>query len=71
MRERPQEFVGRLRADVVNLLSTVEAKNALGSQGFDAAGTAAPEFARCMRAEAEKWSAVVRITGATPDQIGV
>jgi hypothetical protein len=39
----------------------------LGKQGFDVVAGTPQEFARWIRAESEKWSKVVRASGATAD----
>ena len=52
---------------VVADVTTPEAQEALGRLGFDVVASSPDEFARWIRAESEKWAAVVRASGATAD----
>jgi tripartite-type tricarboxylate transporter receptor subunit TctC len=59
--------IERLALEARNAMRTDEARTALKNQGFDVVGGSPTEFRRLQRAEIEKWGAVIRATGATPD----
>ena len=63
----PQEVLARLNQETVRGLRAVEVRELLGKQGFDVVAGTPQEFARWIRAESEKWSKVVRASGATAD----
>ena len=63
----PQEVLARLNQETVRGLRAVEVRELLGKQGFDVVADTPQEFARWIRAESEKWSKVVRASGATAD----
>jgi len=63
----PQEVIARLNQGTVRGLRAAEGRELLGKQGFDVVAGTSQEFARWIRAESEKWSKVVRASGATAD----
>jgi tripartite-type tricarboxylate transporter receptor subunit TctC len=63
----PQEILARLNQETVRGLRAAEVRELLGKQGFDVVAGTPQEFARWIRAESEKWSKVVRASGATAD----
>ena len=63
----PQAILGRLSQETVRGLQAAEVRELLGKQGFDVVAGTPQEFARWIRAESQKWSKVVRASGATAD----
>jgi tripartite-type tricarboxylate transporter receptor subunit TctC len=63
----PAEVVARLSAETVKGMQTAQTRDMLGKQGFDVVANSPQEFSRWIRAESEKWSKVIRTSGATPD----
>jgi tripartite-type tricarboxylate transporter receptor subunit TctC len=63
----PQEILARLSQETVRGLRSAESRELLGKQGFDVVAGTPQEFARWIRAESDKWSRVVRASGATVD----
>jgi tripartite-type tricarboxylate transporter receptor subunit TctC len=63
----PQEILARLNQETVRGLRAAEVRELLGKQGFDVVAGTPQELARWIRAESEKWSKVVRASGATAD----
>jgi tripartite-type tricarboxylate transporter receptor subunit TctC len=63
----PQDIVEKLAAEAVRILRLPEVNESLAKQGFDVIGSSPREFAAFIRAETEKWGAVVRATGAKPE----
>jgi len=63
----PPEVISRLSAETVKGLQNPETREALGRQGFDVVASSPQEFARWIRAESDKWSKVIRASGATAD----
>jgi tripartite-type tricarboxylate transporter receptor subunit TctC len=63
----PAEVVSRLSAETVKGMRNAETREALGPQGFDVIASSPEEFSRWIRAESEKWSKVIRASGATVD----
>jgi tripartite-type tricarboxylate transporter receptor subunit TctC len=63
----PAEIVSRLSTETVRGMQNPETREALGRQGFDVVASSPQEFARWIRAESEKWSKVIRASGATAD----
>jgi tripartite-type tricarboxylate transporter receptor subunit TctC len=62
-----KEVIERLSGETMRGMRAAEVRELLGKQGFDVVASSPQEFARWIRAESEKWSRVVRISGATPD----
>jgi tripartite-type tricarboxylate transporter receptor subunit TctC len=63
----PQDIIGRLSAETVKGMQTAETRDLLGKQGFDVVANSPAEFSRWIRLESEKWSKVIRTSGATLD----
>jgi tripartite-type tricarboxylate transporter receptor subunit TctC len=63
----PREVLERLSAETVRGMQAPELRELLGKQGFDVVASSPQEFARWIRAESDKWSQVVRTSGATVD----
>ena len=63
----PGEVVSRLSAQTVQAMRAAETRELLGRQGFDVVANSPQEFERWIRAESEKWSKVIRASGATAD----
>jgi tripartite-type tricarboxylate transporter receptor subunit TctC len=63
----PQEIVDKLAAEASRILRLPEVHESLAKQGFDVIGSSPREFAAFIRAESEKWGAVVRAVGAKPE----
>jgi tripartite-type tricarboxylate transporter receptor subunit TctC len=63
----PAEILQRLSGETVRGMRAAEVRELLGKQGFDVVANSPQEFARWIRAESEKWSRVIRISGARPD----
>lgn len=63
----PAEIASRLSAEAVKGMRNPETREALGRQGFEVVASSPQEFARWIRAESEKWSKVIRASGATAD----
>jgi tripartite-type tricarboxylate transporter receptor subunit TctC len=63
----PQEVVGRLSSETIKSMGASDVREALGRQGFDVVAGAPGDFAKWIRAESDKWSKVIRASGATPD----
>ena len=63
----PQAVVSRLSAEAVRGMRSADTQDSLGKQGFDVVASSPAEFASWIRAESEKWSKVIRASGATAD----
>ena len=63
----PREIVERLAGEARKHLGAAEARELLGRQGFDVVAGTPEEFQRWIRAESEKWSRVIRSSGATAE----
>ena len=63
----PQPVVDRLHKELRRLLDDVKIRGTLESQGFDARGERPEEFARFIATEVDKWTRVIRQSGATVD----
>jgi tripartite-type tricarboxylate transporter receptor subunit TctC len=63
----PADVVSRLSSETVRGMRNAETRGALGRQGFDVIASSPGEFSRWIRAESEKWSKVIRASGATAD----
>jgi tripartite-type tricarboxylate transporter receptor subunit TctC len=59
--------VSQLSAETVKGMRHPQTREALGRQGFDVVASSPEEFSRWIRAESEKWSKVIRSSGATAD----
>jgi tripartite-type tricarboxylate transporter receptor subunit TctC len=63
----PPEVVQKLSAESMKAMHAADAREALGKQGFDVVGSTPAEFSRWIKAEAGKWSKVIKASGATAD----
>ena len=54
----------KLAAETQRIMRLPEVRAALGNQGFEVVGSTPEEFASFIRAESEKWTRIVRATGA-------
>ena len=64
----PRAVVDRLNNEVRRIVTTPEMKTAWEKQGAVALVMTPDEFDRYLRADIEKWSRIVRISGAKPDR---
>jgi tripartite-type tricarboxylate transporter receptor subunit TctC len=60
----PAEAAARIAADAQKAMRLPEVKQQLGNQGFEVIGSSPQEFEAFIRSEREKWTKVVRETGA-------
>lgn len=63
----PKEVVQRLNAAVAAVLKLPDVRERFSSQGVDAEGSSAEEFARLIAADVERWAKVVKESGASAD----
>jgi tripartite-type tricarboxylate transporter receptor subunit TctC len=63
----PADVVSRLSAQTLQAMRSAEVRDLLGRQGFDVVASPPQEFERWIKAEAGKWSQVIRASGATVD----
>lgn len=63
----PEAVINRLGEEATRGMQATEVRQLLGKQGFDVVAGSPKEFARWIHAESEKWSAVVRASGAKVD----
>jgi tripartite-type tricarboxylate transporter receptor subunit TctC len=63
----PREIASRLADEAARQLRAPEARELLGRQGFDVVAGTPEEFQRWIRVESEKWSRVIRASGATAE----
>jgi tripartite-type tricarboxylate transporter receptor subunit TctC len=63
----PAGVMSRLSAETVRAIRETEARQTLARLGFDVVASSPEEFSRWIRAESEKWAAVIRASGATAD----
>jgi tripartite-type tricarboxylate transporter receptor subunit TctC len=61
------DIIGRLSAETVKSMGAADVRESLGRQGFDVVASSPADFARWIRGESEKWSKVIRASGATAD----
>ena len=64
----PKAIVDRLTAEITRAANAPEMRDSWAKQGAAAMSMSPEEFARFMREDLEKWSRVVRISGAKADQ---
>jgi tripartite-type tricarboxylate transporter receptor subunit TctC len=63
----PAEIVRRLNEEIVKILATAEAREWFAAQGGEPKGETPEQFAAFIRAEHDKWAAVVREAGIKID----
>jgi tripartite-type tricarboxylate transporter receptor subunit TctC len=63
----PQAIVGALSKAAFSSLETRDVKERLAASGVDIRPLAAPEFAKLIQTDMEKWAKVVRASGAKAD----
>jgi tripartite-type tricarboxylate transporter receptor subunit TctC len=63
----PRTTVMKLHQQITTSLHTPDLKSKLTAQGLDVVGNSPEQFANYIREEIEKWSKVVRATGARGD----
>jgi tripartite-type tricarboxylate transporter receptor subunit TctC len=63
----PAEVLSRLSAETMRAMRSPEVRTLLGRQGFEVVAGTPDEFAKWIRAEAQKWGRVIRASGATAD----
>lgn len=63
----PADIVERLHRELVSVLKLPQVSERLTREGAEPIGGSAPEFARFMTAEIEKWARIIRISGAKAD----
>ena len=64
----PKAVVDKLNAEIRRIVATAEIKAAWDKQGAVAMSMTPEEFGRFMREDIEKWSRIVKISGAKPDR---
>jgi len=60
-------IVSKLQQEIAASLHAPELKARLGAQGLNAVGSSPDAFARYIREEVEKWTRVVKMSGARSD----
>lgn len=63
----PPAIVERLNAEALKVMKTPEFQQVLASTGSDDVGDSPARFAAFVKAEADKWSRLVKLSGATID----
>ena len=63
----PPAVATRIAGEARRAMQLPEVRELLGHQGFDVVGSTPEEFAAFIRSETEKWTAIVRKTGAHAD----
>jgi tripartite-type tricarboxylate transporter receptor subunit TctC len=63
----PPDVVAKLNAAVVKVMAMPEVRDRLAGGGLDVVGDSPDEFARFIRAEIAKWSAIAKQVGAKAD----
>ena len=63
----PRAVIDRLSEQTTRSMRAADVRELLGKQGFDVVAGSPKEFADWIRAESQKWSAVVRASGAKAD----
>jgi tripartite-type tricarboxylate transporter receptor subunit TctC len=63
----PRQVIDRLNQETARALRAVEARELLGRQGFEVIAGTPEEFARWIGSESQKWSKVIRMSGASAE----
>lgn len=63
----PREVVARLSSETMKSMAAAEVRDSLGKQGFDVVAGTPEQFAKWIRAEQDKWSKVIKASGARAD----
>jgi tripartite-type tricarboxylate transporter receptor subunit TctC len=63
----PQDVLERLSAETMRGMNVPEVRELLGKAGFDVVAGSPQEFTRWIKSESEKWSKVIRASGAKVD----
>lgn len=63
----PREIINKLHAEIVKIVQHPAVKERFASLGTVPVGSSPEEFAAFLRTEIEKWSRVVKASGARPD----
>jgi tripartite-type tricarboxylate transporter receptor subunit TctC len=63
----PREMINKLGAEIVKVVQHPAVQERFASLGTVPVGSSPEEFAAFLRAEIEKWSRVVKASGARPD----
>ena len=64
----PRPIVDRLNTEIRRIVTSPEIKAAWDKQGAAALVMSPEEFDKNLRADIEKWSRIVKISGAKPDR---
>ena len=63
----PQDVLGKIAGETQKAMADPELRKRLGSQGFQVVGGTPEQFASFIKSETEKWTAIVKLTGAKAD----
>ena len=63
----PQDVLGKIASETQKAMADPELRKRLGSQGFQVVGGTPEQFASFIKSETEKWTAIVKLTGAKAD----
>jgi len=63
----PPDVLERLSAETMRSMQAAPVRELLGKQGFEVVASTPADFRRWIQAESEKWSRVIRASGATVD----
>lgn len=63
----PAGIVNKLNGEIVAIIGSAEVQRFMREQGFEPAAGNAEDFARHLKNEIDKWSTVVKISGARPE----
>jgi len=63
----PKDVFGKLAAETQKGMADPELRKRLGGLGFEVVGGTPEQFASFIKSETEKWTRIVKLTGATAD----
>jgi tripartite-type tricarboxylate transporter receptor subunit TctC len=63
----PKAILDKLAGESQRIMRLPDVREALNRQGFEVVGSTPDEFTRFIRSETEKWTRVVKASGASPD----